>query len=43
VKREINPGLVFDLEVPFDDAAEAYLDMDESPGHQGTPAVLTRT
>jgi threonine dehydrogenase-like Zn-dependent dehydrogenase len=29
MKREINPGLVFDLELPFDDAAEAYQAMDE--------------
>ncbi len=29
LKREINPGLVFDLELPFDDAAEAYRAMDE--------------
>jgi len=29
MKREINPGRVFDLELPFDDAAEAYRAMDE--------------
>jgi threonine dehydrogenase-like Zn-dependent dehydrogenase len=28
-RREINPGLVFDLHVPIDDAAEAYRAMDE--------------
>jgi threonine dehydrogenase-like Zn-dependent dehydrogenase len=29
MKREINPGRVFDLELPFDQAAEAYRAMDE--------------
>ncbi|MGV8910069.1 MAG: zinc-dependent alcohol dehydrogenase family protein [Propionicimonas sp.] len=29
MKREINPGRVFDLELPFDEAAEAYQAMDE--------------
>lgn len=29
MKREINPGLVFDLELPLEDAAEAYKAMDE--------------
>jgi len=29
MKREINPGRVFDLELPFDEAAEAYRAMDE--------------
>jgi len=29
MNREINPGRVFDLELPFDDAAEAYRAMDE--------------
>jgi threonine dehydrogenase-like Zn-dependent dehydrogenase len=28
-RREINPGRVFDLELPLDDAAEAYKAMDE--------------
>jgi threonine dehydrogenase-like Zn-dependent dehydrogenase len=28
-RREINPGLVFDLELPLDQAAEAYRAMDE--------------
>lgn len=27
--RHIEPGKVFDLELPFDDAAEAYSAMDE--------------
>ena len=29
MKREINPGRVFDLELPFDEAAQAYRAMDE--------------
>ncbi|HBX79961.1 MAG: zinc-dependent alcohol dehydrogenase family protein [Propionibacteriaceae bacterium] len=29
MRREIDPGKVFDLELPFDDAAEAYRAMDE--------------
>jgi len=29
MRREINPGRVFDLELPFDQAAEAYRAMDE--------------
>ncbi len=29
LNREINPGRVFDLELPFDQAAEAYRSMDE--------------
>ena len=28
-RREINPGKVFDLELPLDQAAEAYRAMDE--------------
>ena len=28
-KREIQPGKVFDLELPLDDAAEGYAAMDE--------------
>ena len=28
-KREIDPGKVFDLELPLDDAAEGYRAMDE--------------
>jgi threonine dehydrogenase-like Zn-dependent dehydrogenase len=29
MRREINPGQVFDLELPFDQAPEAYRAMDE--------------
>ncbi len=34
-------GRVFDLEIPFDEPAEAYRAMDGRRGHQGTAGVLT--
>ena len=38
MNREINPGRVFDLQLPFDDAAEAYRAMDE---RRAIKALLT--
>jgi threonine dehydrogenase-like Zn-dependent dehydrogenase len=37
-QRKINPGKVFDLVVPLDDAAEAYRAMDE---RRAVKAMLT--
>ena len=41
--RQINPGRVFDLTLPLDQAADAYTAMDQRTGHQGPPSTLTRT
>ena len=39
--RQIDPGKVFDLELPLDQAADGYRAMDDPAGHQGPAATLT--
>ena len=39
--RQIDPGKVFDLDLPLEQAAEGYQAMDERRGDQGAPAPVT--
>ena len=41
--RTINPGKVFDLELPLDDAADGYRSHGRTPRHQGAADRLTAT
>ena len=41
--RKIDPGKVFDLTLPLDDAADGYRAMDTAPGDQGPAAPVNPT